>query len=82
MNISKGTIIRTIVLIIALINSVLTIFGCNPLPFSDEEIYEGVSAILTVAASLWSWWKNNSFTKAAIKADAYKDKLKAGEQNG
>ena len=76
MNISKGTWIRTIVLIIALLNSVLTMLGCNPLPFSDEEIYEGVSAILTVAASLWGWWKNNSFTKPAIEADAYKDKLK------
>ena len=82
MSISKGTWLRTIVLLITLINSILTIFGANPLPFSDEELYEGISAILTVAASLWSWWKNNSFTKAAIKADAYKDKLKAGEQNG
>ena len=24
---------------------------------------------LTVCASLWAWWKNNSFTQAAIEAD-------------
>lgn len=78
MNISKSTITRTVVLGIALINQVLTILGYNPLPFSDEAIYEGISAVLTVAASLWSWWKNNSFTQAAIKADEYKEKLKAG----
>lgn len=79
MNISKSTITRTIVLAIALINQVITILGYNPLPFSDDAIYEGISAALTVAASLWSWWKNNSFTEAAIKADEYKEQLKAGE---
>lgn len=82
MNISKATWIRTIVLIIALINQILIVLGANPLPFSEEGIFEGVSALVTVAASLWSWWKNNSFTKAAIKADEYKDKLKAGEDGG
>ena len=82
MDISKATWIRTIVLIIALINQILIVLGANPLPFSEERIFEGVSALVTVAASLWSWWKNNSFTKEAIKADEYKDKLKAGEDGG
>jgi SPP1 family holin len=82
MNISKGTIIRTVVLLIALLNQLLLAFGKNPLPFSDEGIYEGVSAVVTVGAGLWSWWKNNSFTKAAIKADKYKDRLKAGGEDG
>ena len=75
MAISKGTIARTIVLVIALINQVLTVSGKNPLPFSETEIYEGVSLILTAAASIVSWWKNNSFTKNAIKADEYKKSL-------
>lgn len=69
MNVSTGTIIRTIVLAIALINAVLTMCGINPLPFSDDEIYEGVSAVVAVVATIVAWWKNNSFTKAAIKAD-------------
>lgn len=74
--IKKETIIRTIVLIIALINSILTMCNINPLPFSDEQIYQGVSAIVTIAATLWAWWKNNSFTKEAIEADEYKKKIK------
>lgn len=74
--IKKETIIRTIVLIIALINSILTMCNINPLPFSDEQIYQGISAIVTIAATLWAWWKNNSFTKEAIEADEYKKKIK------
>ena len=69
-NISAGTIARTIVLIVALVNTLLTAFEKNPLPFSDEEVYAGVSAVITVIVSLVAWWKNNSFTKKAIEADA------------
>lgn len=79
MKASKETIIRTIVLVITLINQVLTVLGKNPLPFSDEAIYEALSAVCTAAASLWAWWKNNSFTSAAILADEYKDQLKGAK---
>lgn len=73
------TIVRTVVLIFALINQVLTMFGLNPMPFSDAEVYEGCTALLTVAASLWAWWKNVSFTKEAIEADKIKNAMKNGE---
>ena len=67
--VKKDTIVRTIVLIVALINQALTIAGKNPLPFENEEIVNVLSYVFTAAASLWAWWKNNSFTKNAIKAD-------------
>lgn len=71
MKVSTGTMARTVVLVIALLNQVLTMFGWNPLPWSDEEVYEGVTALITVIAAIWSWWKNNSFTGKAIEADEY-----------
>lgn len=67
--IEKGTIVRTGVLVFALANQALTISGHNPLPFSEDEVGQAVSMGLTVGASLWAWWKNNSFTQAAITAD-------------
>lgn len=76
MKVSKGTIARTVVLIIALINQTLTMTGHNPLPWSDEQLYEGITIILTVGASIAAWWKNNSFTKPAIKADEVLKELK------
>ena len=75
-NVSKDTIVRTVVLVITLANTLLTAFGKNPIPFSETEIYQAISSVLTVAATIWAWWKNNSFTKAAIKADEYMHELK------
>lgn len=74
--IKTGTIVRTIVLLFALVNQVLTISGYNPLPFSEDEVGQAVSMILTVGASLLTWWKNNSFTQAAIRADEHLKRLK------
>lgn len=73
---SNETIIRTIILVVALINQFLTLTGKNPLPFSDDVIYEVFTAVATVVASAVAWWKNNSFTKEAIMADEYMHDLK------
>lgn len=76
MNVKKETIIRTVILIVALINQGLTVAGVSLLPISDEQITEFLSLGLTIGASLWAWWKNNSFTANAIEADAYLKNLK------
>lgn len=67
--IESGTIARTAVLIFALVNQILTMAGINPLPFSEDQVYSVVTGLLTVGAALVAWWKNNSFTQAAIEAD-------------
>lgn len=77
--VTKETIIRTIILIVALTNQVLTSLGKNPLPFSDDLIYEAATLLVTIGATIWAWWKNNSFTKNAIKADEYLTELKNSE---
>lgn len=71
------TIIRAIVLLVTLVNTILTIFGKNPLPFAEDELYAWLTAAATMAATLWAWWKNNSFTPEAIQADKYLAELKA-----
>lgn len=70
----KSTIIRTVVLVLALINQILTTTGHAVIPVGEEEI----SMIITVLASLWAWWKNNSFTPEAQEADCYLERLKKG----
>ena len=78
MQINKGTIARTIAVICVLINQFLVIFGKEKLPFTEDEIYQGVSMVLSLVAHLWVWWQNNSFTESAITADNLKDALKSG----
>lgn len=71
LKIKTDTVIRTIVLAVALINQILTACGHSLIPVTDEDISEIITAAVTIGASLWSWWKNNSFTKKAIAADEY-----------
>lgn len=80
-NVKASTIIRTVVLVLALVNQGLTIAGLNVLPITEEQVTEVLSLVFTIAASLWAWWKNNSFTPAAIKADELMDELKGGDKN-
>ena len=68
-DITKGTLIRTILLVLALVNQVLAVFGKSPIPIDDDTATNLISTAWTVIASLIAWWKNNSFTDKAIKAD-------------
>ncbi len=68
--IRPGTIARTIILALALINQLLSLSGHSIIPISDDEINALVTSIWTIAAALIAWWKNNSFTQAALAGDA------------
>lgn len=76
MEIKKDTIIRTAILVLALVNQILTSTGHSVIPVSDDQVTEFITLTFTIVASLITWWNNNSFTKEAIKADAYMNDLK------
>lgn len=65
MNIDKLVVVRTIVLFVALLNQSLVLAGFSPLPFTDEQIENGLTIVFTVVASLWVWWKDNDITRKA-----------------
>lgn len=76
MNITSGTLARTIILALALINQLLSASGHAVLPIDDAQVETLVSTAWTVVAAIIAWWKNQSFTKAAIAGDAYMKELK------
>lgn len=76
MNTQKDTIIRTVVLAVALVNQVLSAMGKSVLPIEEEQVEALVSVCLTIASSVWAWWKNNSFTEKAKLADLYLQAMK------
>lgn len=76
MKVKTETIIRTIVLILALANQVLAIYGKQKIPITEDEVYQLITLVVTIGSALWAWWKNNSFTQPAIKADEYMEKLR------
>lgn len=77
-NVKASTIIRTVILVLALVNNGLVMAGKGPLPIEDAQVELILGEVFTIAASVWAWWKNNSFTTAAIKADEVLAELKGG----
>ena len=70
--ISAATLARTAALALALTNQVLSAM----LPIESSTVEQLVTTGLTVTAALVNWWKNNSFTPEAIKADGYLEQLR------
>ncbi len=77
--IKKSTIVRTIALLLVLINHVLKAFGINVIPIDESLIATIVELVIEVAVIVVAFWKNNSFTPKAIKADEFLQQLRESE---
>lgn len=75
--VTAGTIARTACLLLALANQVLSALGKPVLPIESATVEQLVTAGITTVTALVAWWKNNSFTAAALEADKTYDRLKA-----
>ncbi|TWM32461.1 hypothetical protein CHCC14821_0652 [Bacillus paralicheniformis] len=65
----KGTVVRTVLLFIALVNQTLIMFGKAALPISEDQVntladalYLAGSAAFTIITSVVAWYKNNYVT--------------------
>ena len=74
--VSAGTLTRTAALGLALTNQLLSAAGKSVLPIDNAQLEQMISTGFTVGAALAAWWKNNSFTAAAVAADSYMARLK------
>lgn len=79
MKISKGTIVRTIMLVIVIINMILKACGKNIINIDENQILTVLEYIIEIAVIAVNWWKNNSFTENAKKADEFLKTLKESE---
>ena len=76
LKISAGTVARTACLLLALTNQVLSAMGKPVLPIESQTVEQLVTAGITTVTALIAWWKNNSFTQAALEADKTYEKVK------
>lgn len=76
MKISKGTIIRTVALAVVLLNLLLKALGKPLIDFDEGSALIWLEYIIEVAVIVVTFWKNNSFSPAAIKADEILKQLK------
>ncbi|MCY9010896.1 phage holin [Bacillus inaquosorum] len=70
----KGTVIRTVLLLVALINQTMMMLGKSPLDIQEEQVnqladavYSAGSVIFTIGTTLAAWFKNNYVTEKGKK---------------
>lgn len=77
--ITSESIAGILILLLALINAILQMFGVNTLPIEDEDINAIISGIFLIGTSLWNTWKNRNLSTASQLAQSITDSLKNGE---
>lgn len=77
--INKEAITGILILLLALLNATLQMFGINALPIKNEEITNIVSTLFLIGSALWNTWKNRNLTTASQTAQNITDAIKNGE---
>ena len=68
-----------LVLLVALINAVLQMFGINTLPIENEEVTSIVSTVFLIVTAIWNTWKNRNITTISQEMQVLTDAVKNGE---
>lgn len=77
LKVSKETIIRTVALVIVLVYQAAVAAGFK-VPYLDESMaLTWATNLVSAAIVIWNWWKNNSYTQAALHADLTLHEAKA-----
>lgn len=61
--------------VLVVVNIVLNALGYDAIQIDESQLGELIESGITVAIILVGHWKNNSYSKNAIKADEYLKKL-------
>ncbi len=77
--VTAEAVTNIIILLIALVNAGLQMFGVNTLPIENAEVSNIISIIFLIATSLWNTWKNRNITSASQMAQNVTDAIKQGE---
>ena len=77
--VNAETVTGVLILLVALVNAVLQMFGINTLPIENGEISEIVSTVFLIVTVLWNTWKNRNISTASQAAQQITDAIKNGE---
>ena len=77
--ITAETVTGVLILLVALVNAVLQMFGINTLPIENGEISEIVSTVFLIVTVIWNTYKNRNISTASQTAQQITDAIKNGE---
>lgn len=77
--VTSEAITNVLILVVALINAILQMFGINTLPIENKELSAIVSGVFLVGMALWNTWKNRNVTTVSQEVQQIADAVKNGE---
>ena len=77
--ITAEAVTGVLVLLVALINAILQMFGYNTLPIADDNISSIVSIVFLIVTTLYNTYKNRNISTASQVAQNITDAIKSGE---
>ena len=77
--VNAETVTGVLILLVALVNAVLQMFGFNTLPIENGEISEIVSTVFLIVTVLWNTYKNRNISTASQTAQQITNAIKNGE---
>ena len=77
--VNAETVTGVLILLVALVNAILQMFGINTLPIGNEEVSEIVSTVFLIITVLWNTYKNRNISTASQTAQQITDAIKNGE---
>ena len=77
--VNAETVTGVLILLVALINAVLQMFGINTLPIENGEISEIVSTVFLIVTVIWNTYKNRNISTASQTAQQITNAIKNGE---
>ena len=77
--VNAETVTGVLILLVALVNAVLQMFGFNTIPIADSDVSEVISTVFLIGTTLYNVYKNRNITVASQKAQDITDAIKNGE---
>ena len=77
--VDSETVTGVLILLVALVNAVLQMFGINTLPIANEDVSSIVSTIFLIVTTLYNVYKNRNISTASQVAQSVTDSIKSGE---
>ena len=77
--VNAETVTGVLILLVALINAILQMFGFNTIPIADSNVSEVISTVFLIGTTLYNVYKNRNITVASQKAQDITNAIKNGE---
>ena len=77
--VNAETVTGVLILLVALVNAILQMFGINTLPIENEEITSIVSTVFLIVTVIWNTYKNRNISTASQTAQQITNAIKNGE---